>query len=575
MDASGVPSAVIEGEAHALLGSPIYPEHDFREPDFDPVYQDRSRLLTRLVNDPDFLDQRLREYAKHPLSFIRDWAMTYDPRNALKENAPTVMPMVLFAAQERMVEWVFERMVTQERGLVDKSRDCGATWLVVWVCIWCLFFLPGSTIGFGSRKQEYIDQTKNLKAFFQRVLWALDYVPDCLKPTGFDISECYSRNRIANPHIGSYLVGEAGENIGRGDRTTATFVDEKASMIRGEDVNRALLANTDCHIDISTPGNAGDFYFQEKQRFVGTRHLFVFDYSEDPRKVGDWQEKKQSTSTAREFGIEYGRNEFAGDDECIIQYDWLLACVDAHEILGFLPVGPRIAGFDPSDTGDAKAFTLIQGSVVLQAAELHGGNHHIGNQWAFSLADQMRADVFGYDADGLGTGVPNDRAARPGRMPMIAFKSQASPRNPASPILTIGGSDFTADLSQVPKNAAFHGNARGQAWWNLKVRAYNTWVAVTARKKNEPMPGNYRASDFLSISSAAKDYRKLCIELAIPRTKYRTGRFYAESKQEMRSRGVRSPNLADSAIIASATQLPREQQNEAVRQWLEPEIMLE
>lgn len=247
-----------------FLGSSYYPAHDFMEPDFDPIFADRMARVERCNNDPEYLASLLAEYRKGPELFIAHWAMTSDPRKAVKAiSDPTVlpnMPMVLFRRQEELLAWMWRKITGAGDGeykhvIVDKSRECGATWVVVWLAIWALLFVPVFTFGFGSRTQDYVDRSKDMKAFFQRVIWGLEYVPDFLKPPGWVTEEHYAKNRLHNDHIGSIITGEAGKNIGRGDRTTVYVVDEKATCQNGKSINSALSANTDCHIDISTPGD--------------------------------------------------------------------------------------------------------------------------------------------------------------------------------------------------------------------------------------------------------------------------------------------------------------------------------
>jgi hypothetical protein len=43
-------------------------------------------------------------------------------------------------------------------GLVEKSRDMGATWLAVSFSVWLFLFVPGATVGWGSRKEALVDR---------------------------------------------------------------------------------------------------------------------------------------------------------------------------------------------------------------------------------------------------------------------------------------------------------------------------------------------------------------------------------------------------------------------------------
>ena len=66
--------------------------------------------------------------------------------------------------------------------------------------------------------------------------------------------------RINFAHTGSSISGEAGDGIGRGDRSSLYFVDESAFLERPELVEASLSQTTNCRIDVSTPhGMANPF----------------------------------------------------------------------------------------------------------------------------------------------------------------------------------------------------------------------------------------------------------------------------------------------------------------------------
>src|SRR6185503_21380305 len=58
--------------------------------------------------------------------------------------------------------------------------------------------------------------------------------------------------RMKFPESGSYMNGEGGDDIGRGDRTSIYFVDEAAHLTRPLKVDAALSQTTNCRIDVSS-----------------------------------------------------------------------------------------------------------------------------------------------------------------------------------------------------------------------------------------------------------------------------------------------------------------------------------
>jgi phage terminase large subunit len=66
--------------------------------------------------------------------------------------------------------------------LCDKSRDAGVSWLCVGFAVWMWDFHPGAVIGFGSRKEEYVDDSSDPKSLFWKVRAFIDYLPVELRP---------------------------------------------------------------------------------------------------------------------------------------------------------------------------------------------------------------------------------------------------------------------------------------------------------------------------------------------------------------------------------------------------------
>lgn len=58
---------------------------------------------------------------------------------------------------------------------------------------------------------------------------------------------------VCNPENGAVIVGEAGDNIGRGNRTSIYFKDESAFYEHPDTIDAALSQTSNCKIDISTP----------------------------------------------------------------------------------------------------------------------------------------------------------------------------------------------------------------------------------------------------------------------------------------------------------------------------------
>ena len=129
---------------------------DWKSPDYDGEFKERAAALKRLRANPAALPALKEHYKNNPVAFIDDWGMTFDPRNA-EIGLPPTMPFVLFPKQADFIAWLRDRWLAREDGLAEKSRDMGVSWLCVAFAVWMWLFHPGTVAGFGSRKEEYVD----------------------------------------------------------------------------------------------------------------------------------------------------------------------------------------------------------------------------------------------------------------------------------------------------------------------------------------------------------------------------------------------------------------------------------
>lgn len=317
-------------------------------PDYDAEYTQRAGRLARIRQEPSILPGLKEYYKDHPVEFITQWGMTFDPRNA-EIGLPTTVPFLLFPKQAEYITWLRDRWLAREDGLAEKSRDMGVSWLCVAFAVWMWLFHEGTVIGFGSRKEEYVDDLNDPKSLFWKARQFVNLLPAEFRPAGWDAKRHAPFMTIKNPENGSAIVGESGDNIGRGNRTSIYFKDESAFYERAESIDAALSQTSNCKIDVSTPnGNGNPFY---RKRHSGKVKIFTFHWRDDPRKGPEWYAKQQNdldpVVLAQEVDIDY--NASTSDS-------WISgALVEAAQRLGPADVvanGPWIIGVDAAHMGD-------------------------------------------------------------------------------------------------------------------------------------------------------------------------------------------------------------------------------
>lgn len=487
------------------------------------------------------------------LYWIDNYAWTYDPR---LEQA--YVPMKLWERQLEYIHWLQQRESRKEDGVVEKSRDAGATWLSALYLLHHWLFVPGFKGAIGSRKEDLVDKSGDPDSIFEKLRIALRFLPSWMKPANLNPKIHCSYLKLVNPQNGSTITGDAGDNIGRGGRNTLYIVDEAAYIPRSDRVDSALSFNTDVKIYVSTPNGLGNSFY--RKRFSGTIPAFTFTWKDDPRKnywelrkgsgevvkkgsgsqpgpmegticVYPWYEAQkikyryQPSILAQEIDLDYA----ASVEGLVIPAAWVRAAVDLR-----LPKrGPIRGALDVADEGGSKnVLTIIQGPTVLAVYSWTKGNTTQTAWKAIHLLEQHGASEFLYDAaGGYGSGIKGvvQSAERPIRMAVRGVNV---------------GNPPTKDRWDDGRAAADKfANLKAELWWKLRRRFEKAYEFVEH--------GILHPEDeMISIPNHPDLIAQLSMVLGF---ETESGKARIESKSELKKRGVPSPDFADALVITQAS----------------------
>lgn len=522
---------------------------NWQAPDYLPVFEERRRRLAWIRKNPGKLSGLCKHYRAAPWLFIDDWGMTADPRNA-DIGLPVLVPFLLFPKQIDWVKFVLDCWRKRSPGISEKSRDCGLSWLAVGLSSTLCLFTDNLMIGFGSRKEEYVDKLGAPKSLFYKARVFMRYLPPEFRQ-GWELGKHAPHMRIEFPNTGSVISGEAGDGIGRGDRAAIYFVDEAAHLERPQLVDASLSATTNCRQDISSVNGMANSFAERAHS--GKIPLFTFRWQDDPRKnyegstwYKDQCDRLDPVVVAQEIDINYS----ASSEGIVIPSAWVMACVDAHVKLGINPTGIKIGGYDIADGGrDKNALAARYGILLSHVEEWTGkaSDLYYSAEKVFALCDQYGLPEFAYDGDGMGANVKGD--ARKINEERLAKNAKIlDPRNHIKKIRAIlhqGSAGVVDPTVIVPgtdrANEDYYANYKAQSWFAMRFRCLATFRAVNGQP--------YNPDDILSISSAIPLFNKLVSELSQPQYKQnQAGKMLIDKLPD----GARSPNLADAVVIAFA-----------------------
>jgi len=191
---------------------------------------------------------------------------TYDPR---QPRGCVNRPFILREAQVEAVNELKSGIDEGKNKLIDKSREEGATELIIklFALYWRLF--PQESFLVGSRAAEFVDSGVEVskgkltgvhKCLMHKLVYAIIHWPLWMQP---NFLKTYMRTE--NLDNGSVIYGQScNENFGAGDRTRATMVDEHgrtdpriaASIIDNlPDVTDCIIVNSTHFYGVGHPYN--------------------------------------------------------------------------------------------------------------------------------------------------------------------------------------------------------------------------------------------------------------------------------------------------------------------------------
>lgn len=502
----------------------------------------KYRAIYHLVFDQKSDAYRAKELEICKNDFVH-WINAYvfaeDPRLP-PIGLRSLMPMVLWPEQERILTEFDYCYRNRMSALVEKSRETGATWMFIAYGVYQFLFQPGFKLTLASRQEKLVDQLGNPDSLFSKVRHILYHLPKKMRPATFEKEGGPNDGvlRIINPDNGNSIIGEAGDNIGRGGRSSMIMIDEAAFLEHPEAVDRALSLSTNCQVDVSTPNGMNSFY---RKRSGGGVKVFTLWWYHDPSKNPDWRTGKRpadnawykflvnkyahdKVAVAREVDIDYN----ASVDGIFIPAEWVRAAVN----FPIAAKGERVAGYDVAAGGkNESVYQLRIGSVAMEPYVLQYKTSAEATWACIDKGEQDRILALNYDADGIGESVYGllKTSERPIKYHVNAIHGGAK------------ASETLIDSEGRAGNQKYM-NKRAEMWDNLRQRFKRTFEHLNNI-------AHYPEDQLISIP----DDSLLLSQLSAPKEKRTgTGKIGVESKEEMRRRGVESPDRADALVYAFA-----------------------
>ena len=506
-------------------------------PTLDQIRAERARRQAA-ASDGFWAAERQR-CADDILYWFDNYVWTYDPRLIGKAGGAYVR-FKLWPKQREFVLWLCERIAKGEEGLGEKSRDTGVSYLCAGVALHHWQFVPGFKATFGSRKVDYVDKKDNPDSIFAKLRIMLYRQPAQLLPRGFTAA-CDNYMRLANPETGAIISGEGGEDMGRGGRSSLYVVDEAAFVPNADTVEKALSGNTDCVVWVSSVNGMGNLFARKRHAILKPHQIFRLHWRDDPRKTEEWAEaKKASFSDPTTWASEYDIDYTASVEGICIPAAWVEAAKRLRSLEpGLQPSNAGALGLDVG-AGKAKSVAIVRrGSVVLPPQSRADPDTTETAHWGLALARSAGAALLNFDAPGVGAGVSSTLAHANAADLQVQGVNTGLP-----PSQNLWPDGRTAEET--------FGNWKAELWWTCRTALNRTFEHVAFLEGREG-GRQHPLGDLLALPAGDPESDALCLQLSLVKWgRNEKGKIVIETKDQLRRRGIASPDHADALILTFA-----------------------
>jgi len=256
-------------------------------------------------------------------------------------------------------------------------------------------------------------------------------------------------------------------------------------------------------------------------------------WSDNPLCNDAWYESEKTkyghdpVMIAQELDIDAG----ASISNLMLPNDWIRPCIGKRYASDSDAV---VAGFDMASSGSNKNAVVIRcGSNVKHVEVWSGSNDLPASVYrAVEVAKLWDVSVFTYDAVGMGETISGLLK----RIDSLPFDTKA---------VKASSKPIERRMVNGRLSTDFFLNLKAQLWWNVRDRALRTYQYEV---KN--------TDDAVNLDSllSLPEHSDLITQLITPMMKYTsTGKVMVETKDDLKRRGVMSPDIADALILAFST----------------------
>jgi hypothetical protein len=265
-----------------------------------------------------------------PQIVFKTMLWTFQPKR--EQSRFKHLPFITWPVQDEAIEELVYACRYGSDLVIDKSREMGATWIVLGTFFSEWLLMDDSTFLVTSRKEEYVWKKGNPDTLFWKLEYMLGKLPLWITPH-YSLSERHLENKDNH----AVIDGEStNADVGAGGRRQAVFCDEfaRVNAADAETIQETLSDTTPSRIFGSTPTTRGHPF--GKLRFSGQLKVITLGWWRHPWKIqGEYHSPGLDKISIQD--ITYYRKKYPGVFDAINSNTVFTYSAFERELLGQYP----------------------------------------------------------------------------------------------------------------------------------------------------------------------------------------------------------------------------------------------
>lgn len=215
----------------------------------------RQVLLERARGSREMREVLWITSSRNLLFWVNVFGWTYDPR-LVKDDLDPVVPWITWDYQDDALGTI-ERSIGKHPLLIEKSRDMGATWMLMAVYTHQWLFRKNRSFLLASRTEDLVDARGDTDTLFWKIEFLLKHLPEWMVPQ-MERTALHMHNQDRQNVIDG---SSTNDDLGRGGRRTGAGYDEFPAVDKAHEVHSASSSLTENPIFMGTHKGVGTKFF--------------------------------------------------------------------------------------------------------------------------------------------------------------------------------------------------------------------------------------------------------------------------------------------------------------------------